>query len=337
MRSPLNNQNYIYKPGHRALKSLLILAWIIGLGLLVAKHQAIFDWAKLRNYQAPSAIAQIATQDTMTDYGRKVFYVNHPELVPKDNFGNDCPNDGGEQTIVLGCYHPIQAGIFVLNVTDPRLDGVHQVTAAHEMLHAAYDRLSRADKDKVNQMLLDYYHNGLADQRIKDTIDAYKKTEPKDLVNEMHSIFGTEVATLPAPLEQYYQRYFTDRGQVVAFAVQYQDEFTSRQNIVTQDDAKLAQLKSQIQNLEADLKNKQSQLASTQADLNNKRSNGQIAAYNAGVPDYNAQVEAYNAEVEQVRSLIDQYNQLVNERNAVALEEDQLVKDLSTSAQPINN
>jgi hypothetical protein len=313
------------------------VGWVVGLALLVSKHQAIFDWAKLRDYQAPPAIAQIATQDTMTDYGRKVFYVNHPELVPKDNFSTDCPNDGGEQTIVLGCYHPIQAGIFVLSVTDPRLDGVHQVTAAHEMLHAAYDRLTRTERDKVNQMLLDYYHHDLTDQRIKDTIDAYKKSEPKDLVNEMHSIFGTEVSSLPAPLEQYYKRYFTDRSQVVAFAVQYQDEFTSRQTIVAQDDAQLAQLKNQIQSLESDLKAKQSQLTSSQAELNSERSSGQIAAYNAGVPVYNAQVEAYNNEVEQVRSLIDQYNQLVSARNAVALEEDQLVKDLSTSAQPINN
>ena len=36
--------------------------------------------------------------------------------------------DESEKTIILGCYHSDQEGIFVYNVTDPRLSGVEQVT-----------------------------------------------------------------------------------------------------------------------------------------------------------------------------------------------------------------
>ena len=140
---------------------------------------------------------------------------------------------------MLGCYHSGQSGIFVLDVTDSRLDGVEQVTAAHEMLHAAYDRLSRSERSKVDAMLEDYYKNDLKDQRIVETINAYKKSEPKDVVNEMHSIFATEIASLPAPLEKYYQRYFTDRGQIVANAERYKSEFTSRQEAIVGYDAQL--------------------------------------------------------------------------------------------------
>lgn len=335
MLSPPNNQTY-YRPRHHFFRWLMLLAWFALLGLAAVNRQNILDWWKLHSYQAPASISALATQDTMTDYGRKVFYVNQPLITAGSTFREACPNDGGEQTIVLGCYHSNQAGIYLFNVTDARLNGVEQVTAAHEMLHAAYDRLSKTDRANVDKMLEDYYHNDLHDQRIIKTIDAYKSSEPNDLVNEMHSIFGTEIASLPAPLEQYYQRYFTNRGQIAAFAAQYQAEFTSRQNIISQDDSQLAQLKDQINGLEADLRAKQADITNTQSNLNSLRDNNP-AAYNAAVPGYNAQVDAYNAEIGQVRGLISRYNQLVAQRNSVALEEDELVKDLSSDTQPINN
>ena len=337
MPLPQSSKTNSYNSGRSRFATLLILlVWVAALGALLANRQTIFDWFRLRNYQAPAAVAQLASQDTMTGYGRKVFYVNHPTLLDKTRFGQSCPDNGGEQTIVLGCYHAGQTGIFLRDVTDERLQGVEQVTAAHELLHAAYDRLNKSDKEWVNKALLDYYHNGLADQRIKDTIEAYKKTEPADLVNEMHSIFGTEVAGLPAPLEAYYKRYFTNRGQVAAFAAQYQSEFTSRRAKVEQYDARLAALRVQIESLQADLKAKQTAISERQSQLFAQRNSGNAAAYNAGVPAYNALVDAYNNEVEEVRSLIAEHNALVAERNAVALEENELVKALSSQPETIN-
>lgn len=314
----------------------MLLVWAAALGLVAVHRQDIFDWWQLRNYQAPATVSSLASQDTMTAYGRKIFYVNHPQIDSKSTFATACPNNGGEQTIVLGCYHGNQAGIFLLNVDDPRLNGVEQVTAAHEMLHGAYDRLSSSDRKKVDAMLLDYYNNDLHDPRILNEIAAYKKTEPNDVVNEMHSVFGTEVTQLPNGLEQYYKRYFTDRSQIAAFANQYQSEFTSRQATLAQDDARLADLKSQIDNAENDLKSKQSAINSAQSQLASQKNSGDVSGYNAGVPGYNALVNAYNAEVQNIRNLISQYNQLVAARNAVAFEENQLVKDLSNDTAPIS-
>ncbi|HXE10230.1 MAG TPA: hypothetical protein VN554_02280, partial [Verrucomicrobiae bacterium] len=126
----------------RLIAAVVVLVWLACLGMAALERQNIYDWVKLQGYQAPADIAALAQQDTMTAYGRKIFYVNHPQLDDKSNFAGKCPNNGGEQTIVLGCYRPGESGIFLLNVSDPRLNGVEQVTAAHEMLHGAYERLS---------------------------------------------------------------------------------------------------------------------------------------------------------------------------------------------------
>ncbi len=316
----------------------MLLVWTALIGFVLVNRQDVIDWWRLRQYQAPAPVAQLATEDTMTDFARKVFYVNSPEIQDKASFAKQCLKGGGkhEQTIVIGCYHSDQAGIFLMKVTDPRLNGVEQVTAAHEMLHGAYDRLNSSDRSKVDAMLMDYYRHELNDQRILDTIDAYKKSEPNDLVNEMHSIFATEIASLPSSLEQYYKRYFTNRAQVAAFAAQYQAEFTSRQTIVAQADIKLSDLKQQIDASEADLKTRQAIIDDQKITLNELKAAGDFRSYNAGVTSYNGLVSEYNVEVADLRSLISQYNALVASRNAVALEANQLSKELSNDTVTIN-
>ena len=311
---------------------------MLTIGLLAAPFlvyfnaQALTDWAQLRNYMPPAVVASLASQDTMTAQARHIFYVNHPQLETDANqFRSDCSES--EKTIVLGCYHSNQDGIFVYNVQDPRLAGVQQVTAAHEMLHAAYDRLSSKDKNYVDGLLQSYY-NSQHDQRIIDTINAYRQSEPNDVVNEMHSVFGTEIANLPAPLEQYYTRYFSDRAAVVAFANNYEAEFTSRSDQIKADDAQLAQMKAQIDQQEQSLSQQLSSINSERAQLDSQRAGGQIDQYNAGVAAFNADVGRYNAGVASLKSDIATYNALVIERNSIANELTSLDKAIDTRVAP---
>src|SRR5438045_4204235 len=103
------------------------------------ERQNVYDWWRLRNYVVPSNVAALADDTTMDPLARKIFYVAHPALQERDTFRANCTVD--EKTIVLGCYRS-GIGIFVYDVNDPRLNGILQVTAAHEMLHAAYERLN---------------------------------------------------------------------------------------------------------------------------------------------------------------------------------------------------
>jgi len=313
----------------RILAITLLLALLAFPLLIYFNAQALTDWWQLRGYTPPARVTSLADQDTMTSYAEHVFYVNHPDLESDaSQFRADC--NESEQTIVLGCYISNQNGIFIYDVNDKRLAGVQQVTAAHEMLHAAYDRLSGQDKANVNNMLTDYYRHGLTDQRVKDTINDYRKSEPNDLVNEMHSIFGTEIANLPAPLEKYYQRYFTDRQAVLEFKSSYQGEFTRRENQIKADDAKLAAMKVQIETEEASLKAQARAIDADRERLDRQKASGNINAYNAGVPQFNSEVRAYNNGVEQLRADIAAYNRLVQERNAIAEELTNLTQALDT-------
>lgn len=317
----------------RTAQTVTLLLLVGMVGALLLERQAIQDAVKLHGYAAPSAVTQLAADDTMTNEARHLLYVNHPEVTAGTAFTSHCPV-GDEKTVVLGCYTGDDNGIYIYQVSDTRLTGVEQVTAAHEMLHAAYRRLSSSERSKVDSWLMDYYQHDLTDPRVKSTIEAYKRSEPNDVVNEMHSVFGTEVPNLPASLENYYRQYFTNRTTVTAFTADYQAEFTDRQQQVASYDTRLKGMKLQIETSESSLNQQQASLASQSQQLQAQRSSGQIAAYNAGVSSYNQAVGRYNGLLTSTKLLISQYNDIVSKRNSLALEEQQLAQELSASSLP---
>lgn len=315
----------------RLLLGFLLLFVVVLLGLTQA--QAVGDWWRLRNYVPPAKVSQLADQTSMSDLGRHLFYLNHPGVESKADFRKACP-DYGEKTIVLGCYKSVQNGIHVLAVDDERLSGVEQVTAAHEMLHAAYDRLKPGEKTKLDQALQAYASSGLVDERIKKTLEGYRTTEPGQEYNEMHSIFGTEIASLPPELEAHYRQYFTDRKKVTTYAAQYQDAFTSRKDEVARYDAMLADQSKQIKANLARLDDQEKQINSEESRMVSLRSQGRYAEYNANVNSFNALVDNYNGLIATTKQLIESYNQLVEQRNAIAAETTELQQAIDSSVVP---
>jgi hypothetical protein len=318
---------HLPKPLHLIL--VIVLAVIAIVATVFWQQQNIFDEIRLYHYHPPVAIANLAQEDTFTPYAKTLLYINHPLLLTSHKtFSEYCPN-GGDQTIVLGCYHGVQNGIFIYAVSDPQLNGVEQVTVAHEMLHAAYDRLSASKRNQVNGWVENYYQHDEHNPRILAEIAGYKATEPGGVLNEMHSVFGTEVANLPAPLANYYRQYFTNRQTIVNYANNYEQTFTTREAVVSQDDAQLAKLKPMIIANEAQLQSQAQSLSTQLSSLNQLEAGSDLAAYNAAVPGYNAGIVAYNNLLTTTKNLITQYNQLVTTANAAALQAQNLQNELS--------
>jgi hypothetical protein len=279
-------------------------------------------------YKPPVAVANLATEDTMNNYTRRMFYLNKPMLLPTvKSFRKYCPENASD--IILGCYHTGQNGIFIYAVQDPTLAGVQQVTAAHEVLHAVYARLSNSARNKLNSELESYYKHGLNNPRVEQEIKLYQQTEPGAVFNEMSCTFGTEIANLPTALNNYYKQFFTNRQVIVHYEEQYQSEFTSRENIINQYDSRLSSLKQQINSATANISSLLNQINSENAILNSE-ANSNVVAYNNAVPGYNQLVNEYNNDVDTAKNLINSYNQLVGIRNKIAGELDTLDKALNT-------
>jgi len=309
----------------RILQYSTIIIAILGGWWALNNQYAIRDWYTLRSYDPPADIVQYANDTAMSDYGRKLFYVSDPQVEDKEEFNQNCQFT--ERSIVLGCY--TNSSIFLYGVDEARLDGVEEVTAAHEMLHAGYSRLSSSEKKRVNG-LLDKQMEQLNDSRIKELVEQYKKEDPDSLQNEMHSIFGTEVRELTPELEEYYTQYFNDRLTVVAISESYEQVFVDSNKRIVNLETDIVALKNQISQLEGAMTVIQVNINDESGRLDDLKASGDIPSYNAGVPAYNAMIVNYNSTVDSYKILVNQHNDKVDERNRLATDQNDLVHSLDS-------
>ncbi len=314
----------------RRLSSVLWLGITLVILIIAAiQRERVIDWLVLQNYAPSSEIITLADATTMNDQAKRLFYVNKPAIEDREAFNKSCTNKT-EQTLVLGCYHGNRQGIYIFKVDSAELQGVQEVTAAHEMLHQAYDRLSASERKYIDRLLQDFYDHGLQDQAVKDQVAGYQKSEPDAVINEMHSLFGTEVKDLPDELERYYTRYFTRRSAVVSLYDHYQAAFTERQKQVESYDQQLADQKKSIEALQVSLQAQLGQLDVQKTQMDAYRQSQNTTAYNQMVAPYNALIDTYNGRIQILKQKISAYNALVEKRNAIAEQEQQLQQELSS-------
>ena len=65
------------------------------------------------------------------------------------------------------------------------------VTAAHELLHAIWERMSLSERDRIGK-LLDAEYERVKDSDFEKLMQSYDRTEPGELINEINSLIVTE-------------------------------------------------------------------------------------------------------------------------------------------------
>ena len=282
----------------RLIVSLLLFAFAI---LIFFNRQFVTDQIAVWQFKPTADVAELSTRTTMTSEARFYFYASHPDVQDRTEFNKSCNNLKTQETVVLGCYAARR--IYLFDVTDPKLEGIKEVTAAHEMLHAAYERLDVRERNRVNA-LLETVSESVNDEGLQKLLKEYDKTEPGERLNELHSILGTQVASLGSELETYYAQYFTDRQAVVAMSQKYESVFND--------------LKAEQDKLAADMDRLASELALESSSYNESivQLNADIARFNvrangsdfSSQSEFNAQRSALVAQQEQLRQTQAQLN-----------------------------
>jgi hypothetical protein len=313
----------------KRLKGYLVTAIMVAVVIIGIRFTQDFeDWSKLLTYQPPAEIAKLAATTTMTDTARRLFYVNQPTIESRKSSLNLCK--GTEHTIVLGCY-VVSKGIFLQAVTDPRLQGVMEVTAAHEMLHVAYQRMSLFEQTQLNKKLQAVLAQ-LQNPRILKLVKTYDNQDPRSVNNELHSIFGTEVRNLSSELEKHYQTYFTNRSTIVALSERYEGVFTALRTRAKTLSQQLESQKVALEQLVIQVKQEAKTVESERSNLQTSIVTNPNSDHNFQISTFNNRVKNYNQLVSQLKVQTNTYNQLVNEHNSLALEEKSLVESLENKS-----
>ena len=273
----------------------------------------------------PAEVAALVA-GTLTEEGEKILYRANPRVLDKAEFDVACPVDH-ELTVVLGCFN--DGAIGILRVDRPELTRVMEVTAAHEMLHAAYVSLPRKDREKVDGWIEAFYFT-VEDAEIRELVSQYDQQGPLVRLNELHSILATELATLSPDLETYYSRYFTDRQRVVAAHESYAEVFRAIKQQVASLHAEIDRYRAQLTSLDARIGTTKEELDAMNARLEQFRAQGNIRTFNSLIPQQNVLVDRYNGLIDQYNQAVDVHNRKVDEVNALALEQDELATSLGS-------
>lgn len=244
-----------------------ILAVLVIVGAIVAapwdaqRRQAYADQWVVWTEPPPAEIEALAEELQLTETGRRIFFASRPQVESAASFQEHCPV---ESQLVLGCY--FRKGIYIYSVTDERLAGTIEATAAHELLHAFHDRLSPDEQRRIDALVNAYVATLPETDPNVAIVAGYDESQRSD---EWHSRLGTSYADLPAELEQHYAQLFLDRTRVLAFdsgSTAEFDDYASR----------IAQLESAIHAAYDDLETRS-------------------AAYDAAIVELNSDIESFNA------------------------------------------
>lgn len=172
-------------------------------------------------YEPSEKVTQIEEELALTGTGRRIFRATQPTLEDKDAFNEHCESHNREVSL-LGCY--TEGKIYVYEITRENLASSNDVTMAHELLHAAWERTSSSEKERIKELLEEVQQENEA--WFEAELQAYKD---ESKLEEIWTRAGTKLRDLPDELERIYAKYFQDRLKIVAFYESYQAPFKELQ------------------------------------------------------------------------------------------------------------
>ena len=313
---------------------IFLLILIGGTIFVGTNFQQIQDYFRAKNFKPSAKILQITEKIKPTDRAKQIFFATNPQVLSAEDFNKNCSR-ASEKTTILGCYKADE--IFVFNVEDQDLTGVEEVTAAHELLHAVWFRLSREEKSKLSEELRAEYER-LKTPELEATMAEYAKTQPGEHENELHSILGTEFSNLSSSLEEHYANFFKDRKEIAAMASNYKSKFKSLEHDAETLNEQLKALKTEIEAEVGDYKTKAELLNSRIDTFNSRAESGYYSSQNAFLADRNSIIsqqkylESYRA---QINSKVEDFNSKTQELSKISSQIQRLYDSLNSKIEKV--
>ena len=319
--------------GRTAALIVAVLSWILAV-IIFTNRQNIVDQLSFWRYTPSKEIATLVDRSGMSSRGKFLFYASQPSLETAADFNGNCKKTE-QSTAILGCY--VNDRIYIYNVDNTQLDGIREVTAAHEMLHVAYDRMSSGEKQRINALLEDEYAKLRTDAEFADRMAYYARSEPGERDNELHSIIGTEVENIDPELEVHYKAYFTARESVVSLHKKYAQVF---KDLSSKSDELTNELNTLIDQINLDTKQYNadaSQLNSDIASFNTRASAGDFSSqseFNTERSALEARVNSLESSRTAINQKVDRYNSIRDELLSLASQSEALNRSLNSTLAP---
>lgn len=318
--------------------TLIVLALIAAAGFAYLQRQNISDHFAAQSFEPSQEMSELTDRLMLTDTGRRVFFATHPTLEASQLFNEQCADvDHSEDGHILGCY--TRDSIHLFKVTDERLNGIVEVTAAHELLHAAWARLGDGERSELVASLTRLYEElAEEDHELADRMSVYSELSEDAFANELHSVLGTEVRELPDWLEAHYARWFEDRLLIIDFFDAYHEVFAQ---IQARADELQSQLTALRESIEARSDDYDAALTQFNADVDDFNRRNAAYEFSGNVDEYwrlrgelEARSSTLSAERESIQADIDRYEQMRQELAELSDKNAELNQQLDSNLAP---
>jgi cell division protein FtsB len=303
-------------------------------GLWALTHvQRIKDQIAVLTFAPSAQLETYADRTTLTSEGRFLFFASRPVVETGAAFNAVCASQR-EDVGILGCYLHNDQSIHLFDVTDARLDGLEEVVAAHELLHAAWDRMSAAEQSALEPLLEAEAAKHESDPAFAKTLAYYATAEPGERDNELHSIIGTEFASVSPQLQAHYALYFSDRAAIVAMHEKSDAVFTAQQQQITALQSQLDALSASITSDYAAYNAGYDQLGKDIADFNARANNGSFTSqsqFDSERAALIARQSALDADYASIAARQTQYNALLDQLRALNAQAEDLNRSINIS------
>lgn len=289
------------------IKWMILVVAVVVVGVLFfANREWIGDWWRGIIYRPSDEMVAIREKLDLTERGEFLFNASQPELSGSDEFNENCRTELDMETAVLGCY--IEGNIYVYDITAKELDGIRELTAAHELLHAVWARMSEAEQRGLTRTLTQTFEKNQS--LLEDEIDSYDASQRQE---ELYVRVGTEVKNLPTELEEHYAEVFTDQDLIVEYYEGYIGVFNRMKAEMEGLMAEMEEIQAQIDTLSADY---ESRLTRLNAQVTNFNSCAERAGCFGSESEFYAQRNSLISEQNALEGVYNEINRLVDEYNA---------------------
>jgi hypothetical protein len=292
-----------------------VAAVLAGAVWVALNPQRVTDQLAVWSFEPSSELEGYVDRALFTDEGQFLFFASRPVISPEGEFDSVCATRT-EDVGILGCYLPDDQTILLYDVTDARLDGLEEAVAAHELLHAVWDRLSRTDRDVLAPLLEAEVAARADDEALAQTLAFYAENEPAERLNELHSIVATEFGDISPELEAHYSKYFSDRSVIVALHAMSNAVFEEQAQAIDELVAEIDALAASIDDDYARYNTGYDELNAEIDDFNDRADSGdfnsqaEFDAERAALVNRQSSLESLYASIE---ARVTQYDELVEQ------------------------
>ncbi len=187
----------------------------------VLQSSWLMDTLKGWGYEPAEKVVAIESDLQLTAAGRRIFAATRPTVEGSREFNEHCDSHDAEISL-LGCY--IDGRIYIYEIELAQLAPANKVTAAHELLHAVWERMGESERRQVSGWLDQVYNERR--EWFEGELEVY---DAEDRREEIYARAGTKLADLPDELENHYAKYFQNRAVIVQFYQDYEAPFLALQ------------------------------------------------------------------------------------------------------------